>query len=831
MAKKKAIRGAKRKLARKYFQGGGSAYALPTSAGATTNNLMGLGNPEVFERNLFQSEQALLQQQQMQKAQAEEQKQALKEQSNEEFQSAVQQNQSQAGTGLLKGLQTGLDVAKIGKGTADAAALARQSADVGQLLGNLNSYGRATSGLSNAGQALGQGFKAMGPAAGGAVLGLAGAGIKKLSDDQDNTTLNFGETSGTLMQGAGTGLGLAGTIGALAPALAIPGLGWAAAGIGAGIAGIKALKNRNQARDAQAKLDARNQAAEESASMARDIAFNQNFTRTGANMGFNVGNSMTNSYVPSQQMMYQTGGKVLPGGKMESIGNGAAKFIGQKHSEGGIMLDKNTEVEGGETMDQVAMKGNKKAQYIFSDYLKLGGETFAKRHERMVKNGASQADIQNLAKLQEAVASKSGEPERSPNKVMQEGGPANYYDEYNPYEFGLGEDWAKQGNSPFIDMEGILGKDQGLDETAFMRYYRDNYDNVAGMMDEGDYEGFYDDVYVPRVNEFFEKNPDQAYNWLQKMVESEGPNAQNFRDRLLDENGNMLPKDEALKEAKRLATDKKIGSFHMYLPNRIETPPMESVEPPSNEVPPKEDRDITVAPEKESPAETPEETADPRNLAFLGALPGLAGLAVPKFGQYPAARLAAPQAARGVNLGRVNLNAERAANEAANTAIRRGFANQASGPAGMAASLAANQQARNAGLNIANQEARANAGLMNSEAQMNAQIAAQNARNLQQANQFNARQLQERDINQYDQDLYNRKYIADTITGVAKDAMQYQQDERFARVMDDTGSYMRFLVENQMIPKALADKAAEKTEAKRGGYIKKSGKIRRKTKK
>ena len=51
------------------------------------------------------------------------------------------------------------------------------------------------------------------------------------------------------------------------------------------------------------------------------------------------------------------GGVRLPGGTMNPIpGSDAVEFKGKYHKQGGILLDEQTEVEGGETMDKVTMK-------------------------------------------------------------------------------------------------------------------------------------------------------------------------------------------------------------------------------------------------------------------------------------------------------------------------------------------------------------------------------------------------------------------------------------------------------------------------------------------
>ena len=72
----------------------------------------------------------------------------------------------------------------------------------------------------------------------------------------------------------------------------------------------------------------------------------------------------------NQMQQYDNGGMKLPGGNMQPIpGSDAVQFNGNSHDDGGIMLDNQTEVEGGETMDQVNMnkKGGKR-DYFFSDH-------------------------------------------------------------------------------------------------------------------------------------------------------------------------------------------------------------------------------------------------------------------------------------------------------------------------------------------------------------------------------------------------------------------------------------------------------------------------------
>lgn len=826
------------------FNTGGNAYALPTSAGATTSNMMGLGDPMVAQNNLAQSNQALMQQQQLLTAQTEKRAEDLKQQSEEEFNAARNQYGSAVTKGLGKAIGTAGDTMRTAKYAKEAAQMTDGVTDVAGLLTNLgtapvNAGKQGLQTMKGIGQGIATGVKSMGPVAGGSALGLAGAGIKKLSDDQDDTTLNFGETSGTLMQGAGTGLGLAGTLGALAPALAIPGIGWAAAGIGAGIAGIKALRNRNQARDFQEELDAKNLAKQEDLSMARDAAFQQNFTQTGANKGFNVGNSLTNSYIPSQQMMAKTGGlwdnihakrrriaagsgekmrtpgskgaptdealkrsqkemggERVPGGMIKPLPGGAVEFVGKKHEQGGILIDPQTEVEGGETMDNVKMSQGTDSEYIFSDHLRLGKKTFAERHKELVKRGASQTEIQRLARLQEAVANANGEQDRSPKAVQEYEDGGEKKRGPNPWRFSPEENWARQAQlSSNIDMEGIVGgTDYGnIGETAWGQYYS-NFDKPE------DWDAFYGDTYVPRVESYFQNNPEEAYQYLQEMYNSDDPNAENFKRKLTDSEGNMLPQEEALKVAQQLATDKKVGSFHMVLPQEIQ--PMTPIQAGPIPTTPKEE-----AP-GESNAELPAAEKQKRNVpAWAAALPGLAGLMANN--TKAKAMTTSAQTTRAGNLPRINLNAERAANQAQNIGTKRQLANQLSGPAGAAAMLAADQNARVQNLNITNQEARANEYLMAAEANMRAGVNAQNAAAVNQAGMYNADQLNRTNLENYQQDIINRRYNKGVLSGVARDAMQMYAGDRFAQMMDEFGAYNRATGQGKATPQEIAVAKAE----------------------
>lgn len=122
------------------------------------------------------------------------------------------------------------------------------------------------------------------------------------------------------------------------------------------------------------------------------------------------------------QQYYREGGVALPGGRMQAIpGSDAVEFKGASHENGGIMVDSQTEVEGGETMDKVNMakKGGKR-DYFFSSFLKKGGRSFADMHKDILRKGGDQTEINMLAKMQEVAAG------RNPKKVARLGGVVEY---------------------------------------------------------------------------------------------------------------------------------------------------------------------------------------------------------------------------------------------------------------------------------------------------------------------------------------------------------------------------------------------------------------------
>ncbi len=161
---------------------------------------------------------------------------------------------------------------------------------------------------------------------------------------------------------------------------------------------------------------------------AAGYEFFKGYGKNLPNMGVNVGNLAENSGLNIAGSMKQMGGvQPLPGGVMAPIpGSDAVEFMGNKHdesgmgSDSGIMVDQNTEVEGGETMDQVVMNKGGARDYFFSDHLKKGGMSYAQHHKNILQNGGGQQEINMLAKMQEKAAN------RDPKQVAKLGGVVEY---------------------------------------------------------------------------------------------------------------------------------------------------------------------------------------------------------------------------------------------------------------------------------------------------------------------------------------------------------------------------------------------------------------------
>lgn len=456
---------------------------------------------------------------------------------------------------------------------------------------------------------------------------------------------------------------------------------------------------------------------------------------------------------PMYQKNYPNG--MEAGGYMRPLPGGAVEFVGPKHSQGGIMLDPQTEVEGGETMDKVKMKenGGKPADYIFSDYLKLGGKTFAARHKEMLAGGAKQKQIQELAKLQEQVAKRKGRDEngpRGPERIMEPGGEVTYEEEQsgvipNPnniddYELDPDNAYARdfpEGQS--ITDEGLYRREDGdtvtMDEVEALKMNNPWYDFEA--------EGF--DPTDPASVEKFQK----AYN-------------------------------DRVPERAQIKVDGKVGeqTVTAYIPYKRkeaevqEEPPAET---PTEETPP-EDIPIMDLPREKRDILLPYQLMGP--IAELTT-------------KYPQPnRVAAPVTGR-IKLPRVNFNAERAALVGSTNAANKFIQNNAAGPGAIAAQMATIDKQRQGNIDIATQEARQNKQLAAQEEISNLQASQFDANQVARARQFNAASQNQRDQNEYEKRMLAYNQLGTNLAQFSNDTRAYKAEERMAKAYQIDNEYDR----------------------------------------
>jgi len=147
---------------------------------------------------------------------------------------------------------------------------------------------------------------------------------------------------------------------------------------------------------------------------------------------------------------------------------------------------------------------------------------------------------------------------------------------------------------------------------------------------------------------------------------------------------------------------------------------------------------------------------------------------------------------------RVNLNQERASATASQVALNTAIQNQNMGPGSISAMIATAGKTNEQMLKIAKQEQ-----------DSNKQLAAEEAKLGMQASMFNVENEQKRQMVNADMRIAEKKYkreeilgtldaAATRITGIVKDDRMFKANERLAKAMDETGSYDRFTLYEQL---------------------------------
>jgi len=593
----------------------------------------------------------------------------------------------------------------------------------------------------------------------------------------------------------------------------------ALAGVAGGIFGAKKAKKQQEKDRKEAVKQMR---TAQQAQLAQQAAEAKQFETSGETGFADVG-SITNSYLAQRGMRdggeysrsYIYGGTKLEGGKTEPLPGGAVEFIGKKHSQGGIMLDPQTEVEGGETMDKVHMKKDgKKTDYIFSDYLKLGGKTFAQRHKELLNGGASQKDIQKLAQMQEKKAG------RTP-KVMQFGGESSVYAEGGVRKYQEGDALPPEKEKPKTGIregEIEIGSDHPLypkDAKEGEKFYikdgevtkeTDNESGTAkrreevtrwseGLLQFKTGDNLYSNVTLKDVDGRLQNES----HWVKDIDFGEdGFNVDDTQDvkKYQEEYNSRVPDNQKIK------VDGKWGdqTQSATIPQKPEQPrevrrEMPEVEQEIITTPGCECEDGTK--KQECCEKTPDDPGDiedvkTREIPTLAML-GMGAQLIPPIYAFKSqpAYITGPGAAsvQAPNMPRVNLNAERSANANDFRSTMAAIEGSGGGPASMVNMIAGLERKQAADREIANAENKANKELSAEEKRMKLEANKANAELGLEAGQFAASLAREQIRDRREEKLGALDAMADRLAGMAGDSLEYRAQERLSREIGADGIY------------------------------------------
>jgi len=647
---------------------------------------------------------------------------------------------------------------------------------------------------------------------------LAGRGISYFSDDNDATTMNFGEGAGGVISGAASGAGFGSILGPVGTAVG--------AGVGALYGLGKGIYQRNKARNTIGAAE------REKANELNTI---------GANMRAEGVNSRSYSGYDFGRTLAKHGGVRLPGGTMNPIpGSDAVEFKGKSHKQGGILLDEQTEVEGGETMDKVTMKNEGPSDYFFSKYLKLGGRSYAQRHKDILKKGGTQQDIDALAMSQEKTAG------RNPGIIQMERGGfgVRKYQYAGPYTYTpmnpMLPNYKMTVGVPELQLPGSGNQ---VDYLAGIRN-RNNKTNTQSAqsaqttgVDPRMYGPFapVDNTYVdvntklppyskgvPSVMGLLQQQPSGYFRSTPgnfgKLGEYENapaaqtPTSTNTSTSTAPEaTGAPLPTAGPVDEGQVMFDNEQEAMAGLQSLPTIDTSPA-AKEKSSNDDLIMEDVNAQIADleaKRDSVGLTKDEQKALNNLyrdVPLGAYAAGAAQMIPAAYAFlrkekaqklmgPAGRIGAPK------LERADFNKERSQNASDARALNKSIETSGSGPAGIIAKMAAFKRKQDGDMQIATAETRANAGIQAEEAQMKQQADLTNVQNALAIDNVNTAMMENQRVADE-----NRKYmaldkLANASSGLMGDVMSYKANERMARAIGSMGIYEREKLLNSMLGK------------------------------
>ena len=291
-----------------------------------------------------------------------------------------------------------------------------------------------------------------------------------------NKKIKAAKTTSAGFTTAATGLGTA--AGALAltgvglPLAAILGIAGGVAGIGAGISeGVASSYGTSQGKYAadydQLVADRQKTERRAKAQREKNEEINQqqyfqqapspnagiSMSRDGGMMKYQVGGLKREAPLEEEvDVMDPAMDVLMNGGIRKYMGGGYTKVNGPSHEDGGVPMDLDgdgvveSELEGGEGVEDMKTGG----KYIWSDHLKTGGMSFAKKFEQERKRGATPRRIEKLRVEQELAA------KRDPSKLYEK------YGGMMKYGYGGKMEYQKGGNKKEVlssDISKVLQND------------------------------------------------------------------------------------------------------------------------------------------------------------------------------------------------------------------------------------------------------------------------------------------------------------------------------------------------------------------------------------
>ena len=363
------------------------------------------------------------------------------------------------------------------------------------------------------------------------------------------------------------------------------------------------------------------------------------------------------------------------------------------------------------------------------------------------------------------------------------------------------EDFKRKGRGASIDYSGDINSTSWGDvlQTNWAEnFLTDDAGNVRSDFTQEDIQDIYNTQYIPQVENFFEENPETAYNAIVSFADSGNPNASNLRKRIYNADGTLKSKEEILEIGLKNATDGKVGTFHsLFIGGESTEPEAQAVETPQGEEAVIKEEEVvgeTDVPDEVKEAvpgvKSPRLRAVPP-LAYATLAGNLVGPLAALATEVPEPNLVSTNMQGREKLSRVNYNTARAADLNNTTALNRSIENTVSGPAGIVAKMAANNRSRENFLNIANQEAQQNRQIANAEKSMNQAITARNIQNAYDAQIRNAGKMDAYELAKKQKNVQALADIGMSAGQFATDVMRYQADERIAQAEQIGGEYTR----------------------------------------